>query len=282
MPFRLRASAWDPDSPANADGFRATPRLVVLLDGAAPRSKGRVSSRSNDTVWLVQRFIERFFEGGTPILDVPGHVEQVRAVIGQEYAALCDQAGFVPDETPFACLAIAHDTVEHIDLFNMGDLTTLVRNGAGTVRRFGDSAVRQLDRQAIALLERARADGLATHHERWLSVEGAVLANRARRNVLEGYHVLDVAVSSLGRFQHLRCARAEAVSLLMLSDGFYRLVDTFGRYSDVELFDAVERRGLEPLLAELRSIEREDDECTTYPRFKRHDDATAIWLSADC
>jgi hypothetical protein len=35
---------------------------------------------------------------------------------------------------------------KHIDLFNMGDLTTLVRGTAGAVRRFGDSAVRQLDR----------------------------------------------------------------------------------------------------------------------------------------
>jgi hypothetical protein len=265
---RLRASAWDPHSPSNADGFRATPQLAVLLDGAAPRSKLRVSSRSDDTAWLVQRFIERFFEGSDPIVDVPSHVEQVRSALEQEYAMLCEQAGFVPDETPFACLAIAHITAEQIELFNMGDLTTLIRDSSGAVRRFGESAVRQLDRQATALLERARIEGIATHQERWLSVEGAVLANRARRNVLEGYDVLDVAVSSLGRLQQLRCARRQVSSLLLLSDGFYRLVDTFGRYTDVELFDAVERRGLEPLLAELRALELEDDECTAYPRLE--------------
>ena len=37
-------------------------------------------------------------------------------------------------------------------------------------------------------------------------------------------------------------------------------------------------RGLADLASELRAIEREDAACRRFPRFKRSDDATALWL----
>ena len=67
--------------------------------------------------------------------------------------------------------------------------------------------------------------------------------------------------------------------LLMMSDGFYRLVDTFERYTDATLFQAVEQRGLAALLQELRELERGDPECRRHLRFKTHDDATALRLA---
>jgi hypothetical protein len=91
--------------------------------------------------------------------------------------------------------------------------------------------------------------------------------------------VLDLDAGGAERLEHRRFDAAEVRDLLMLSDGSYRLVDTLNRHTDSSLFEAVGQRGLAPLLAEMRELERDDLECTRYLRFKTHDDATALWLT---
>jgi hypothetical protein len=292
MPLRIIDQVWDPDTSANADWATVVEGTVVLLDGAAPVAKERVSSYDNDTVWLVRRFPDHLAAGlaaaraalvapGATV-DIPALVESARASLAHEYAGLCQRAGFVPAETPFACLAIAHAAGARLELFNLGDQTTLVRgHGGRCLGKLGESAVRELDRQALELLVRELRAGVEPHAARHARIRPAILRNRALRNQLAGYDVLDVNVSCAERFEHQSFEPADARDLLMMSDGFYRLVDTFGRYDDASLFQAAEHNGLAALLAELRSIEDDDPECSRHPRFKRHDDATALWLAVD-
>jgi hypothetical protein len=281
MSFRLLEQVWDPDSTINADWFDTDPSTAVLLDGAAPQHPERVSILANDAVWLVQRFVEVFRReqertGSSP--DIAERAEMARLQLGQEYQALCARAGCMPAEAPFACLAIAHEVGSQLELLNMGDLSVLLCRQDGAVERFGESTVRELDRRALAILQRQLASGPASHAERLAHVWPTIQNHRALRNVVQGYDVLDPSVPCLGRMARLSLKRSSIRSFLMLSDGFYRLVDTYHRYSDVSLFRAVEANGLRPLLRELRSLEKDDPECVRYPRFKQCDDATALWI----
>lgn len=275
---------WHPDGAGNADAFYTTESTAVLLDGAAPRGSLRVSAEADDTVWLVRRFVEQWAHvdarvaGGPAPLDVRARVEAIRAVLKGEYAALCAAAGVLPPERPFACLAVAKLEGGVLELFNMGDLTTLVRAPEGTLQRFGTSAVRELDRRALDELGRLLAAGVEPHAERRERVGPLILAHRALRNQLPGYDVLDLDDGGAERFEHRAFAAGTVRDVLLMSDGFYRLVDTLERYTDSTLFEAVERRGLAALLQELREIEGNDPECTRHLRFKAHDDATALWL----
>jgi protein phosphatase 2C-like protein len=268
----------------NADGSSVSADVVLLLDGAAPRGSERASTYHDDAVWLVRRFVEIFRgQDDTPLaeLSMPERSEQARLALRGEYDDLCRRAGGVPTEAPFACLAIAHDTRQNIELWNMGDLTTLVRRRDGSVERCGESAVRELDGRAIEHLGRELAAGVEPHAARIARVWATLGSNRALRNRLLGYHVLDIADACQGRFEHRTWPRRDVRELLMMSDGFYRLVDTFGRYTDASLFEALERSGAKSLLEELRALEREDAECTRALRFKTHDDATALWLGLE-
>jgi hypothetical protein len=281
MSLTVLDEVWDPDSGSNADWYHAEASSVVLLDGAAPQNPERVSTLANDAVWLVRRFVEAFQELGAPPGSGQGVLERVEAarqLLEREYAALCASAGGAPLEAPFACLGIAHDTGTQLELFNMGDLTFLISKRDGSVERFGQSAVRELDRQALLLLEQQIARGGLSHAQRLAHVWPQIRANRARRNVLAGYDVLEPGVCCLDRMERASWEREQVSSLLLLSDGFYRLVDTYHVHTDQALFQAVERRGLSSLLQELRALEAADAECVRYPRFKQCDDATALWV----
>jgi len=282
MALRLLDRTWDPDTPRNADWFFATETTALLLDGAAPRGSERVSAYADDTVWLVRRFVEEFAASGAVAArgNIRAQVEVARAALKREYAALCAAStaagGSAPAELPFACLAIAHRTGNSLELFNMGDLTTLVRARDGSLLRFGESAVRELDRRALEELGRLHGAGVEPHAERRARVGPLILAHRALRNELPGYDVLDLEAGGAERLEHRTFDPAQVRDVLMLSDGFYRLVDTFERYTDVTLFQTLDRVGLAALLGELRALEDADPECTRHLRFKAHDDATAL------
>lgn len=283
MSLRLLQQLWDPDDATNANWLGTAPDTMVLLDGAAPQHPEPVSSMANDAVWLVRRFVELFQRerehGRSPNgQSVADRVESARSELAREYRSLCTAAGHIPVEAPFACLAVAHDMGSEIEFLNMGDLTLLVQRTSGAVERFGESTVRELDRQAVATLKREIARGTASHSERVANVWPQIRSNRALRNTVAGYDVLDPQVSCSGRMQRLSLERSSVRSFLMLSDGFYRLVDTYGCYTDHSLFQSVVRDGLHRLLEELRSIETEDAACVRHPRFKQHDDATALWI----
>jgi hypothetical protein len=279
MCLRLLERAWDPDAAANADWFWVSARTAVLLDGAAPRGRERVSAAPNDTVWLVRRFVEEFVAAGAgPVRE---RVERARAALKRDYDDLCAGAGVIPDEPPFACLAIADSNEGQLDLFNMGDLTTLVRLKDGSVHRFGESTVRELDGRALAEMRSYLQAGVEPHAERRARIWPMIKAHREQRNELPGYDVLDLGAGGADRLEHRRFDASPVRDLLMLSDGFYRLVDTLERYTDATLFQAVDQHGLAALLVELRAVERSDAECTQHIRFKTHDDATALWLAVD-
>jgi hypothetical protein len=61
-----------------------------------------------------------------------------------------------------------------------------------------------------------------------------------------------------------------------MSDGFYRLVSPYGRYTDEGLIDAVMDRGLGALMRELREMEASPEDDARIGRFKTSDDATAL------
>lgn len=62
-------------------------------------------------------------------------------------------------------------------------------------------------------------------------------------------------------------------TIVAMSDGFYRLVDEYGLYSDTTLLDACRSKGLQALVAELRAYEASRDMSQAV---KKSDDATAI------
>ncbi len=69
--------------------------------------------------------------------------------------------------------------------------------------------------------------------------------------------------------------------ILLVSDGYYRLVDHYGAASDAELVRRTAELGADAMLQQLRAIETADPMATQYPRLKIADDATALLIAVD-
>ncbi len=107
----------------------------------------------------------------------------------------------------------------------------------------------------------------------------AVLEDRRVHRARPGRRVLGVnAAASAAAMRSGSVAVVPGDSVLLMTDGFSALVDAYAVYDAEGLFAAVEARGLAALGQELRAVEAEDAACVRYPRFKRSDDATALWV----
>jgi hypothetical protein len=68
---------------------------------------------------------------------------------------------------------------------------------------------------------------------------------------------------------------------VLLSDGASRLVDPFRFATWEELLALLDENGPEELLRQVRAAEAADPEGRQWPRTKRSDDATAVYLDLD-
>lgn len=185
------------------------------------------------------------------------------------------------EEPPAASLVLLRHDANGLEALNLGDCALLYRHRDGSVRRFGSCAVGPFEDKWLAIMKEMRAAG-AGNDAVMAAVWAQVRENRGWSNREGGYWVMDLTERWHGREQIGQLDAALNVSpggaALLMSDGYYRLVDHYGRYDDESLLAAAGRHGLAALYDELRQIEAEDAETLRYPRIKARDDATAVLL----
>lgn len=93
-----------------------------------------------------------------------------------------------------------------------------------------------------------------------------------------GRRVLDVNPSFPARMTTASVSCRIGDELVLMSDGFSALIEDYGLLGEKELAISLREEGLHGLANRLRAAEREDADCTRWPRFKVSDDATALWL----
>jgi Protein phosphatase 2C len=268
----------DPENASNADGLVLGKNMIAIIDGAANLGPSKIPDFANDAVWLAREIEDRISKktlskDHSTVLAL----EEIRQEILSEYNSY---EGNV-DERPFACLGIVREIGSCIEILNMGDLSFIIEMKDGSLQKFGESAVRVLDGQALQSLQNQIIARLSPHEARMQAVWPQILSNRSKRNAMQGYEVFDIEHSCASSFERKILLREEVKSLLLMTDGFYRCVDTFKIYTDQTLFQILSQKKLSQIKQEVRSLEEKDSECELYPRFKKHDDATAISLKIE-
>jgi hypothetical protein len=267
----------------NEDGGGSAAHFAWLLDGATGLPQQRLLPGDTDAQWLVSEACA-FFEQLKQCSPAAQHLCTLSAFLSnrfQEARVRAPSPGKL-EELPSASLALAVIEDQCLTIANIGDCRTLVRYPDGVTRQFGDSPVSALDAQVVGrLVELQRADRSASYLALKAEVAPLIRRNRLLKNQPNGYWVLEPGESWLQYVQYFAAGVASGTHVLMLSDGFYRLVDHYHLYSDESLVAAAVQDGLEVLARRLRQVEDEDPECRAYPRLKPRDDATALLLRVD-
>jgi hypothetical protein len=148
----------------------------------------------------------------------------------------------------------------------LGDSIAIVKSPDGAVTVFGETT-KAADEQG-----RARTVMAMTPEDRlkWLRDV------RAIHNTARGYWVFGVQPEAANHIVYQTADAPPGTKALVMTDGFYRLVSPYARYTDEGLIDAVLARGLGELMRELREMEASPEDDAKIGRFKTSDDATAL------
>jgi hypothetical protein len=250
---------------------------VWIQDGATGVSAVRMlPDAPSDAAWLVAAMDRelRAADWGEPVQRV---LQAAATTVAARFRAEAHDIAADTSTWPAASIAIVRLAADAVELVNLGDCKLLFRHAdGGPTQAFGSSAVTALDRQLVRHMVAVQSEGPIEPDALWQRLVPLIQQGRLLRNVDGGYWVLDIPGRGLDHVQRVMLPAEQFGHVLLMTDGFYRLVDTYDAYADAGLLDAALSRGLAELLEELRSIEARDPRCTAFPRIKARDDATAV------
>lgn len=251
----------------------------VVLDGVTPPAGGY--GCVHDVPWFVARL-------GGALLELTGSRRDMTLgdclanALARTAAAHVETCDLSHSRTPQATVAAARWDAESAEYLVLSDSVLLLQGDDGTVRPVLDTRLDELPPEVTALGERVRALPRGSDERARAAAEyGAAV--EALRNVPDGsgFHTAaaDPAVAALAVTGTV--PREQARALLGMTDGASRWTDTFRLGDWGDLFDLTREEGTAGLIARVREAERADPDGTEFPRGKRHDDATAVFLEPD-
>lgn len=272
-----------PGSPerVNEDALGAGKSVAFVLDGVTGLADTPVMPGKSDAAWAshVARDLLIAHEATTDIQTLVGDVARD---ITKRFEAERLRAPSARYELPWTTLSMIRLQDGRLDVGFVGDSRVLVETADDEVHNFGLHPSRsEFETKLAAKMLAARKDeALGTE-----SIRATVLEDlrRARDtvNTGKGYWLLgpDAAVGPHVTVTSIPLTGPATV--LLVTDGFYALVEDYKRYGDRELIATAQTLGLSILGRELRHIEDDDPVGAKYPRMKKSDDATALLVRVE-
>lgn len=273
MGWWQRVRICEAGRPVNEDGCGITGNFAWIADGAGTAGEPRFAGSGTDAAWLVDT-ISRTMSDSLEADSGRGLDELLDVVERDLRTAWGARSETDPAGGPTCCLGL----IEHwrydgrVNFALVGDVVLLVTTENGQFHKITDERVKPFEARSLAALGPShRPDGIMP-----AAARAQIQANRALMNTPDGFPIVCPAVPWVKGL--LRGAGRLALDkpVVMMTDGFYRLVDVFGRYTDATLYEACAKGRGPALLQELRALEAADADMTRYPRFKVHDDASVL------
>ena len=273
--LRLMEQLSHGGSRVNEDLFNCNEQAAWILDGASGIARNTIPGAPSDPNWLVNTLNEELVIGWNEAAPTCAWLRLACDQVISRYDRLLDGKAPPLTDRPTACLTIVRRHADTLEISNAGDCW-VVHESAGRISAYRNDLGDAAERPRMEA-RRLRALGLPQEEltRRMLPHERAF---RATANVDGGYDIVDLTTRWVDRMKVDVLDIRAGDRVLLMTDGFYRLVDVFQRYDAPALLQAVDRIGLPALYDELREIEAGDEQCTRFHRMKARDDATAALL----
>lgn len=270
-----------PSGSANEDRGGARGDLAWVIDGATDVVPEPLCGGPSDAYWIAEQIHCLLTRYATSChAELAQFPSLVAGKLKREFDNVAVRRPNGPEDYPSAAGLIIRLEGNRLSYVSVGDCSLILDDGAGG-RHFvglerehaGDDWVAKEIRSHLA--DNPDAD---SHHVR-VYLWPKLRAGRRRMNQKGGYGVFSISAPPDAFVRCGSCTVVPGARLMLASDGLMRLVDVFRMYATTELFAASWARGLQAVLAELRTAEAKDSQCVHFPRAKVSDDATGVLVS---
>ncbi|MGL4740999.1 MAG: protein phosphatase 2C domain-containing protein [Sarcina sp.] len=249
-----------------------------LLDAATGLTSYKVTDRESDGQWFVERWYE-YLKANLDNLDksLDTVVEKGIEIIEKDFYDIAQVEYISEIARPSATIAIFRLNKDKIEYFLLGDSTLLIKRKNKEVVRVKDITLERLDGKVIGIMDRERKKRNLSFLEAKEFVKPMLVEHRLLKNEAKGYWVLEFEKEAISHAIS-GCLHANKVdSLMLLSDGYAAIYDNYKIFSKEELFEAIEKNGIEDIYKKIRDLEDRDNDMIKYPRLKKSDDASIVY-----
>jgi len=256
--------------------------LLVIDGGTSVAEQDYLDPVHGDVTWFVHAFTTALEQELASGRGQPECVHAAIDVVRARFEQITGQAAMPLHAWPIAAMTWLRvgeqDGVRHAAIYSLGDCTSLLYTAAGGCIDL-DPFVNPQDAVLQAEIAKLRAEGITDPEQRREHMLPMLRARRESQNTQPAPTVLCLRPNGAFQARVRTVELAPGTSLLIMTDGFYRLVDPYGCYTDDGLVKACLERGLPAMLDELRTHEAVSG-ATGARAVKAADDASAaIWIA---
>jgi hypothetical protein len=275
-----------PGSRVNEDAYGTWPRSASavagwVLDGVTGINERPLLPGPSDAAWFVAEVqtILPSLLGTAFAHDIQELLRELVAELGRrQRRSWRDGMDERHGEVPAASFTLARWVGSDIEIARLGDCPVLIEYHDGSIAVLDDPVLTEMEAELKARILALRARGMTDATTIYREMLPLLRKFRERCNRPDGYGVLSTDPACLDLLQIDRLPGQDVRHLLLLSDGYYRLVDVYGTNSDQSLLHETIKHGPTEMLSRLRNIEASDPTGIHHPRLKMADDATALLL----
>ncbi len=251
------------------------PDLAILLDGAGGPSEDG-GGCTHGVHWYVPELganlLTRLLTAQQPLATV---LAEAIGAVAQLHAPTCD---LTDPGTPSSTVAIVRRRADQFEYLSLHD-STIVFTMTDDVRVVSDRRVQQIPELQPLWEDMSRC--LLGTEDHAIARRAYMAVERRHRNTAGGYWVAgsDPRSAAEAVTGNIPAARVHSVSLL--SDGVAEYVDAYRLATWPQVVETLERKGPASVIELVRAAENRDPLGRQWPRFKVHDDASAVhWTLA--
>lgn len=264
----------------NEDRFGVDQRIAWVVDGATGLGDRRFLAGDSDA----QTFAAAASAIIPRIASDPGRslqavlirlIDELRARFEPTLTAASAQ----PHEVPSAALAILRLCGPRLEYAVLGDCRIVIETGGGYRTAGSNSALEALDQKVGQRIRQLHDLGVTDGVELRRRLMPLLREHRSRMNTEHGYWSLSLNPRAAQGAEYGTLHWTHGQRAVLMSDGFYRVIEPFGRYGVADFFLDAARGNLSAMAVQLRAMERADRQCLHFPRIKCADDATALCVA---
>jgi hypothetical protein len=251
---------------------------VLMFDGASSVSDQHyLDTELGDPAWFVQQFALALQQTTTPARTQADCIVHALQTLRTQHSSLLQTAAMPAYAWPIAALSWLRMPAdgEECSLYALGDCKSFLLDAQAKVIDL-DPYDNPQEGILKTVIEELKQQGL-DEQARWARLLPMLRERRVAQNNSPQPSIL--CLHPQGRFvaREYRFSLAADERLFLMTDGFYRLVDSYHLYDDQSLMQACSTRGLEAMMQELRMHEAGKSGGMTV---KKADDATVTMLNA--
>lgn len=271
-------SISDGSSMINEDVANLNKHGAWILDGATGLNGKNLIDEDSDAKWYVKQwdeYVNKNFHRTD--IDLKRIVKEGINVVKDKYYKRVKNKSVKSLDLPSSSIVLTRWIKDTLEYFILGDCTLIIENN-NKLNVIKDDSVTKLDNKVFQAMDEIMKKEGKTLPEAKKEVNNLIVRNRLLKNTNEGYWILGFDAEAVDRGLYGKIPFNSDTKLLMASDGFSAITDRYN-YIDMEnLIHEAQNKGLDNLCRKLREIEEEDSSGNKYPRFKKNDDASAIYI----